>query len=391
MTGSGTLDAGGGNGTYDGGGGGRIAVISSTAGFTGTIRAYGDSASEQNSAAGTVFIKTPGTNGTLIIDNNNIATARYTGVLAGDNTLDSVYSVKKSSGAFLSFSTLTIKGENAFFDGDNTSTITVSGNVYGGSFPEVWVSSFSVKWGAAGNPTNAQFTAEVSSHADYSLIERSSVTYNRMAWCTGVLNPNTTYYVRTKVAGYATLKLLATDYIVVGGTITLSAVPGTPANPFTGVFYSSITLSWLANGNPPYTEFRVQASTSSDFSGTLYGPAAGPAVWLVATSTTVVSLPGGDAEAACGFKMFDGTSVVPFACSVHGPLFYFRVQSRNLNSVESGFEVLGSTATLIIDSRLKMHKAGVNYNILLVDPGDANASKLRIQTPEGIKAVKKMP
>ena len=392
LSGGGTLRAQGGyTSSYASGAGGRLAVIASTSGFTGGITAYAASDGNESGGAGTVFIKTPGTNGTLIIDNNNIAAGRYTGILAGDNTFDSVYSVRKSSGAFLSFSTLTVKGENVFFDGDNTSTITVSGNVYGGSFPEVYISSFSVKWGAAGNPTNAQYTAEISSHADYSLIERSSVTYNRMAWCTGVLNPNTTYYARTKVAGYATLKLLATDYIVVGGTITLSAVPGTSANPFTGVFYSSITLSWLANGNPPYTEFRVQASTASDFSGTLYGPAAGPASWLVATSTTVVSLPGGDTEAACGFKMFDGTSVLAFACSVPGPLLYFRVQSRNLNSVESGFEVLGSTTTLITYSRLKMHKAGVNYNILLVDPGDVNASKLRIQTPEGIKAVKKLP
>ena len=392
LSGGGTMRAQGGYAsTYASGAGGRIAVIASTSGFTGGITAYAASDGNESGGAGTVFIKTPGTNGTLIIDNNNIATARYTGILAGDNTLDSVYSVKKSSGAFLSFSTLTIKGENAFFDGDNTSTITVSGNVYGGSFPEVWVSSFSVKWGAAGNPTNAQFTAEVSSHANYSLIEQSSATYNRLAWYTGVLNPNTTYYARAKAAGYTTLKLLTTDYVVVGGTVTLSAVPGTPANPFTGVYYTSVTLNWLANGNPYYTEFRVQASTASDFSGTLYGPAAGPASWLVATSTTVVSLPGGDTETACGFKMYDGVSVIPFACSGAGSLFYFRVQSRNLNSVESGFEVLGSTTTLVIDSRLKMHKAGVNYNILLVDPGDANASKLRIQTPEGIKAVKKMP
>ncbi|MDP2866375.1 MAG: fibronectin type III domain-containing protein [Elusimicrobiota bacterium] len=108
--------------------------------------------------------------------------------------------------------------------------------------------------------------------------------------------------------------------MVTGATATLAARPGTPANPFTGVFTNSVDVSWLANGNPPYTEYRVMASTASDFSGTLYGPYAGPLSWNIMTSTSVISLAG---------------------CT----LYYFRVQARNMNGIETDFEVLGSTYT----------------------------------------------
>ncbi len=392
LVGNGSISARGADTGYGTGGGGRVAVIASTSGFSGAITAFAGSNGVKSGGAGTVFIKTPGSNGTLIVDNNNIATNRYTGILAADNILDSVQALHKSSGTFLSFSTVTITGENAFFDGDNTSTVTVSGNVYGGSFPEVWVSSFSVKWGAAGNPSNAQFTAEISTYSDYSVVENSSATYNRNAFLTGVLAPNTTYYARVKTPDYATLKLLTTDYVVVGSTATLAAQPGTPVNPFTGVFFNSIDVAWLANGNPPYTEYRVMASTASDFSGTLYGPYAGPLSWNIMTSTSVISLTG---------------------CT----LYYFRVQARNMNGIETGFEVLGSTDTAGYSAsslkffdgtqnvtaarmdpacpgttaKLKVRTNAGTDIISLVDVADPAASRLRIQTPEGVKAVRKYP
>ena len=74
LTGAGSLSASAGSGVE--GGGGRIAVIASTSGYSGTIQAYG-AASTNTGAAGTIFIQTPSTNGTLIIDNNSVASIGY--------------------------------------------------------------------------------------------------------------------------------------------------------------------------------------------------------------------------------------------------------------------------------------------------------------------------
>ncbi|MDP3541709.1 MAG: hypothetical protein Q8T11_04490, partial [Elusimicrobiota bacterium] len=101
---------------------------------------------------------------------------------------------------------------------------------------------------------------------------------------------------------------------------THAAQPGTPAEPFTEVNFTSVTLNWLANGNPGGTEFFVSASTASDFTGDLFHPTAG-AVWLTDVSTTVVGLT-------------DGT------------VYYFEVRARNGDNIVTGFEVLGSTKTL---------------------------------------------
>ena len=42
-------------------------------------------------------------------------------------------------------------------------------------------------------------------------------------------------------------------------------------------------------------------------------------------------------------------------------------------------------------SPLRIHKNGVTYGIRLVDPNLLNASKIRIQTPTGVKALQKLP
>lgn len=132
------------------------------------------------------------------------------------------------------------------------------------------------------------------------------------------LEPNTTYYF---VVESANVHSVRSERSVQASTSTLAARPGTAAEPFTGVFATSVTVNWLANGNPAYTEYNVQASTASDFTGTLYGPSVGPTGWLVGTSTTVISL------------TVDTT-------------YYFRVRARNLDLAETGFETLGSTRTL---------------------------------------------
>src|SRR4029077_4063239 len=69
LVGGGTLTANGVSGTLNyGGGGGGIAVVASSLACTGGIHAYGGTGSSQAGAAGTIFLKGPGANGTLLID-----------------------------------------------------------------------------------------------------------------------------------------------------------------------------------------------------------------------------------------------------------------------------------------------------------------------------------
>ena len=62
-----------------------------------------------------------------------------------------------------------------------------------------------------------------------------------------------------------------------------------------------------------------------------------------------------------GLRVYDGTSVVKIACEPAG----------------------------VLTSPLRIHKNGTTYAIVLVDPSDSRASKIRIKTNSGIKALAK--
>ncbi len=62
-----------------------------------------------------------------------------------------------------------------------------------------------------------------------------------------------------------------------------------------------------------------------------------------------------------GLRIYDGTSVIRVAADYVNPTY-----------------------------KLRIYKNGVTYGIILVDPSDPEASKVRIQTPAGIKAYKRM-
>ena len=137
-------------------------------------------------AAGTIFIKTPGTNGSLIINNNgNVSTwATYPGpsTSSGTYTFDNVFMQGNSSMTFVSLSTVTIAGSDVFFDGDKTSTATVNGsNLYGGVIANVSSGSLVATWGTSPNASSQTYTLDASTAPDYSGTLISSVTLNRNA------------------------------------------------------------------------------------------------------------------------------------------------------------------------------------------------------------------
>ena len=261
LTGTGTISASGGNGggvCGGGGGGGRAAVIASTSGFSGSLIAYGGAGGSYGpGAAGTIFIKTPGTNGTLIVNNNNLVPTTPAGLYtvlgttytAGAYTFDSILAQGKSSMTFVSYSTVTIAGADVFGDGDFTSTVTVNGNFNGGYFSAAdSCNGLTAVWGSSPNPGAATYTLQVSSVANYSGTILSSTTANRSATIpAGSVTVGTTYYARVVPNAYAITTILPNNYAVIGSTVVgTGVVVGTMT--WTGV--TNTTWSVASNWSP---------------------------------------------------------------------------------------------------------------------------------------------
>jgi len=266
LTGNGTLSAQGGFDSDNGigGGGGRIAVIGSTTGFSGSYQAYGGT----GGAAGTIFLKPAGSNGTLVINANNITTPGITylasSTTAGAYTFDSIYTLNKSSIVFVSFSTVTISPNgNVFGDGDVTSTATINGNLYGGFISSVTQTSLTARWGTSPNTSSQTYTVDASTSTNYAAPLISSTTANRFASL--ILPSGTTYYLRVRANGYTVIRSTPSNFALLGSTCTLPASAPTGFQ-ITAVNISSITTTFNPSGLSNYT---LDASTASDFSGTL--------------------------------------------------------------------------------------------------------------------------
>ena len=81
----------------------------------------------------------------------------------------------------------------------------------------------------------------------------------------------------------------------------------------------------------------------------------------VVVSTTGYIGPIPDYTSACGLKYYDGQAVVPLACE----------KPENLNS------------------QLRVYKAPSTYGVVLTDVDDPNASKIRVNTANGARAIRK--
>jgi hypothetical protein len=241
--------------------------------------------------------------------------------------------------------------------------------------------------------SNKGYVVEASTASNFTGLISSSKTANGTATTLTVyetaLSTNTRYYLRVGSLWNSG----TTSYATIASTATLAAPPGTPATFLESA--GSITVSWPANSNPTWTEYFLWASTASDFTGTIRYPQTGTN-WFTGTSNTFYSL-------------------CPNA------LYYFRAKARNLNNIETVFTDLGSYTTEsaaivdcgfrfydgvaistaacqqvygdcgIPDLRLRIRKGNTTYGIMLVDPTDVNASKLKIQTSSGLKCIRKYP
>jgi len=140
--------------------------------------------------------------------------------------------------------------------------------VTGMSVAPVFYSSVTVSWNIRpGSPPDATaegYQLEVATSSAFSPVLSSSITRNisldrLTVWS---LLPNTSYYFRTGTLnhqGYA-------NYTAAYSTVTLANPPVPQAF---GLTPDSISLTWLANSNPPDTRYLVEMADNSGFSPAL--------------------------------------------------------------------------------------------------------------------------
>ncbi|MBI4668205.1 MAG: hypothetical protein HY747_03310, partial [Elusimicrobia bacterium] len=230
-------------------------------------------------------------------------------------------------------------------------------------FTSVDMSSVGVSWFGSGNPADTPYLVIVTtySYADSALaissktIAAANTTFTNLA-----LNTNYNFFAQS----YNRQGLTAGSWTALGSTYTLAGAPAMPSESvFAEVLSASVTVRWSANGNPPGTEYLAQASTSSDFAGTIRSSA-----WV---STFAAGVPG----------------------LIGDMLYYFRVQARNGAGRTSGFLTLGSTRTLIsivdeVAPGIIVNIAGDNnwrgknttaYNVDFEDYGGSGLSKFQVR------------
>ncbi len=218
-------------------------------------------------------------------------------------------------------------------------------------------------WSDSGNSAGTQYIAQVSTN-NFSTIMASSQTINTYALFDGML-PNTTYYVRAaslNAAGNLSV------FGVLPDALTYAAPPLKNPVSFPYVDGFSVTAQWLANQNPPQTQYLAEVSTAADFS---------------AASAIVPGWAAGVSVSANGLNPLT--------------LYYFRAKARNAAGIEAAYEYLGSTRTLtgvdISSPVITNHQGGGDanwrssntavYNVDLADAGGSSLVKLQVQASTG--------
>lgn len=203
--------------------------------------------------------------------------------------------------------------ETAFRDLGSTVTLAAEpGPPAGSTFTAVEAGSITVSWGLGGNPAETQFQAAASTAGDFS----GSVFLS--GWLAGQttavhgLAADTTYHwlvtARNRLGAVSAPRPM-------GAQATAPLPPAASTEPFHRAWVSSAVVQWEPGGNPPTTQYRVEASTAAGFGGTLLDSG-----WVASLSTTVAGLTG------------DTT-------------YHFRVRARGASGVLTAPLSLGTTAT----------------------------------------------
>jgi hypothetical protein len=191
------------------------------------------------------------------------------------------------------------------------STLTAASlpGVDASTWADVQAGSIAVAWALGDNPSGTEFRVRASTSAlfDSGVIESGWLS----ALTTGFLGlgANTSHYFRVQARNSASLE---GPFAPLGSRCTLSLPPS--QTEFSAVETTGLALRWSANGNPSWTLYEAQVSTSAGFE---------PVAASSATRSTSAAFGG----------LLSATT------------FYARVRSINGNGVLSPFDSAVSTAT----------------------------------------------
>lgn len=162
------------------------------------------------------------------------------------------------------------------------------------------------------------YYADISANPSFSPVLSSSRTFNLSAPFSG-LSINTTYYARVAAYSHHHGTPLYTDF---GSTATLTAVPSAAGTTFRNVAFTSMTVSWLANGNPTsITTYTVVLSPQTPYPNSDQG------------NVTLSTAPAGATPTATLSGLDSATT------------YYLFIAAVNHRGVESVYAAFGSTMT----------------------------------------------
>jgi len=251
----------------------------------------------------------------------------------------------------------------------------------GGWFTAVGVSSLTVNWDST-SPPDTVYYIKLSTAPDFMGNVMSSSTVNLWAEFQNLM-PNTIYFAASAPA----VDAATTTYNRFGSASTL-ALPVSGEQIYR-VFYTSVTFNWLPLPVSPSSStcegYKVELSTAADFTGAIFSSVTvnvnlstltvaglgcgveyyarlGSRNWGGAANYNIA----GSTETQtwdCGLRFFDGTQNVVSACEYPG----------------------------VLTSRFRIFNKGINFGVILIDPAKPKASRWRIMTPEGVRALRKYP
>ncbi|MEW6536926.1 MAG: fibronectin type III domain-containing protein, partial [Candidatus Auribacterota bacterium] len=240
-----------------------------------------------------------------------ITATSYTDTGLTPNTTNNYYAVRAINLDGIKVPTviqgpIPIKEISGGYSGSTATLCDVPGAV---TFSGVWQSSISVQWTDSGNSslTVYELSASTANSSNYGVIYTGSGTgpVNHQT-----LSVNVTYYYRVRARN---VDDIWSAYNAERSTHTLANIPGIIS--FSGVFQTSVTVSWAAGGNSGSTVYELSASTGTngDYWAIFTGEGTGPVTHI-------------------------GLSV--------NTTYYYRLRARNMDYIWTTYNTERSTHTL---------------------------------------------
>lgn len=208
---------------------------------------------------------------------------------------------------YLRVGTLNEPGGPNYVTSASVFTQTLLGPPAVGTFTVHSPTVIEASWDLGPNPAGLIYEADASTASNFTGTVFSSQTYALSAVFSG-LSVNTTYHFRV----HATTG----PYAALGSTATLANVPAALAAPFSGVFQTSMTFLWTANGNPAGTRWLAEVAADTGFT-------------IAAQSSNTAA-----------------TSLLVTSGLLKHATYYARVRALNRNGVPTDYLATAATATL---------------------------------------------